>query len=343
MTTAQSSPQISIDWLRLTGPKENLHAAVEELAKYFGNPTFGKGRYFLNHGYHYGSAAIYFDHDNETPKEHTVVDIPGAALNELNHRQHITLARSLLMHGFRATRCDIAVDFFATPNLIRTIVDSCKAGQLCRARVYTPQEQVSINTRNAYGCNIGRRGKHGSGRYLRVYDKGLETGTKPEGQWVRWEAELSSDPANEALKAITTADNTKAVALSHCFGVCDFRENNGERHLERRPRCKWFQDILDDIEPARTTEKREQSTLHTFKRWMQNAVLPKLTTLSAATDTRMDVLLQILFEEHSPDPEHLEDPKVRSLCIELDTNPSHALKKLNNKRLVFVALEEGAA
>jgi len=319
------------------------HEAVKLLAQYYGNPTYGTGRYFLNAGYRFGSAAVYFDHEEEQRKDHSVVDLPGAAMSEISMSDAVDLLGDLLRLGFKATRLDIAVDLYCAPSLIEKVTQSCMNGELCRAKKFRPQHVQSGKDVTGYGCNIGDRGKMGSGRYLRVYDKGLETKEREQGHWVRWEAELSSEPANEACKALALNDDAVAVGIAHAFGVCDFRENTGSQHIDRRPRCKWFQDLLKQVEPERVVQSRTKSTVHSFKRWMQTAVLPKLETLSAATGNRMDQLLAILFDECMPDPEHLEDPKVRALCIETGTDPSVALQRLGNRRLVMLTAGEGAA
>jgi Replication initiation factor len=343
LTSPKTSHEVSLDWIRMSGPVGMRHEAVRLLAHYYGNPTYGTGRYFLNAGYRFGAAAVYFEQDDEQGKDHCVVDLPGSAMAEISMADAVTLLADLLGMGFRSTRLDIAVDLYCEPTLIESVTKSCMNGELCRAKKFRPQHVQSGQEITGYGCNIGDRGKLGSGRYLRVYDKGLETKERERGQWVRWEAELANEPANEASKALALNDDAVAVGIAHAFGVCDFRENSGAKHLDRRPRCKWYQDLLQNVEPQRVVQSRTKSTVHSFKRWMQSAVLPKMETLAAASGNRMDQLLQILFDECNPDPEHLEDPKVRALCIETGTDPSDAMRRLNNRRLVMIAVEDGAA
>ncbi len=317
------------------------HEAVKLLSGYYGNPTFGTGRYFLNAGYRYGAAAVYFDHEEDQGKDYCVVDLPGSAMSEIEMSQAVEIIESLFRLGFKAKRLDLAVDIYCAPNLIEKVTQSCHEGELCRARKFRPIHVQSGKELTGHGCNIGDRGKMGSGRYLRVYDKGLETKEREQGGWVRWEAELYAEPAQEAAFALVESDQIMAVALGHAFGVCDFRECTGDQHLERRPRCKWFVDLLKQINTRRVVQARTKSTIHSMKRWMQTAVLPKLETLSAATGNRMDVLLSILFDECVPDPEHLEDPKVRALCLEAGTRPDEAMQRMNHRRLVMMTAGEG--
>ena len=343
LTDPSTSHEVSLDWLRMSGPTAMRHEAVRLLAGYLGNPTFGNGRFFLSHGYHFGSAAVFFDHDVDDGKDHCVVNMPGSAMGELTMQDAVQLIESLLRIGFKATRLDIAVDLYETPDLIEKVTRSCMNDELCRARKFRPMHVQSGRELKGLGCNIGDRGKLGSGRYLRVYDKGLETQERAVGKWIRWEVELSNGPSNDACLALCDADCITVCALAFAFGACDFRVNTGSKHLNRRPRCKWFDDLIKQVEPTRCVQTRTKSTLHSMKRWMQTAVLPKLETLSAATGNRMDVLLSILFDECTPDPEHLEDPKVRALCIETGTDPAKAMERLENRRLVMVLVEDGVA
>ena len=339
LATPSERPSLSIDWLRMSGPRSQRHEALSLLSEYLGSATSGKGRHFLNSGFRFGNAGIYFDSDDDLRQDHCLVDIPGEGCSEFTFEQIREVMHELLLLGFKITRVDVALDLFTKSDLIDNVYNSCMSGELCRARRFKPQYEQSGAVVTAHGCNIGRRGKDGSGRYLRVYDKGLETQEEPQGTWVRWEAELSDEPGQEfALQFVQTADYTK-VALQHALGVCDFREVTGDHHIDRRPRCAWFQELLEEIRPTRVVKDRPKSTLHSWKRWMQTAVLPRMYTIAEATGNTVETFVAKVFGEQEPDPELLEDDKARALCIELDVRPSHALERIGNRRLILATSE----
>lgn len=341
LTDAESGYEICLDWLRLSGPRKMRNQAVELLTAYYGSATYGKGRFFLSNGYRFGNAGVFFDPDEEVARDHAVVDIPGEAMGEITMHQAIEIIDGLFKLGFKMCRMDIAIDLYSHTDLIETMTKSCMNGELCRAKKFEPKYVQSGKHLTGHGCNVGVRGKDGSGRYLRVYDKTLQTKTGDAGGWVRWEAELSDECAQEAAMQIVLEENFIQIALSHAFGVCDFREVTGSEHLHRRPRSKWFEDLIGRVQPTRVVQSRSKSTLHSFKRWMQTSVVPKLETLSAATGHSMDTLIDTLFGEFEPDAEHLEDSKVRALCIEAGGDPSEAMHRLGNRRLVMVSAGAG--
>lgn len=341
LTSDQAKHEVCLDWIRMSGPREMRHNAVEILSAYYGSATYGKGRYFLSNGYRFGNAGVYFDADEGTPRDHAVVDLPGEAMGEVSMLQAVKILESLFKIGFKMCRLDIAIDLYEHSGLINQVTESCLAGELCRSRKFEPKHTQSGKEITGHGCNVGVRGKDGSGRFLRVYDKSLQTKTGSAGDWVRWEAELADDCAQQAAMQIVEENDIVSVSISHAFGVCDFREVTGSAHVSRRPRCQWFEELLGEIQPTRVVQSRSKSTLHSFKRWMQTAVVPKLETLSAATGCRMDQLIDTLFGEFEPDPEHLEDHKVRALCIEAGSDPSEAMHRLGNRRLVLITAGAG--
>lgn len=336
LTEPNTGPRISIDWLRMSGPRSQRHEALNLLQAYLGSATYGKGRHFLNAGYRFGAGGVYFDADEELRYDHCIVDLPATLCAEFTIDQLRNAMTELLMLGFKITRVDVALDIFTMSDLIDNVYQSCMNGELCRARRFEPKYEQSGASVTAHGCNIGRRGKDGSGRYLRVYDKGLETKQSEQGTWIRWEAELSDGPGQDfAMSFVKNADYVQ-TAIEFALGVCDFRENTGDDHIDRRPRSAWYQALLDEIEPARTVKERVQSTVYTFKKWMETAVLPRLKTLAAASGKTLGSVTDQLFEEVHPDPEHLEDQKVRTLCLELGVDPSDAMHRLGNARLVLL-------
>ncbi|PCI11495.1 hypothetical protein COB72_00825 [bacterium] len=341
LTKSDTGYEICIDWIRMSGPRQMRHAAVDLLSTYYGSATYGKGRHFLNSGYRFGNAGVYFDADDQQVRDHAVVDLPGEAMSEVTMSQSVEILDGLFKLGFKMCRLDIAIDMYDKPDLIDMVTQSCLNGELCRARRFEPKYMQNGKQKVGHGCNVGVRGKNGSGRYLRVYDKNLQTKEGPAGGWTRWEAELSDDCAQEAAMQMVQASDLISVALSHAFGVCDFRIDTGSEHVSRRPRVEWFEELIGEICPSRVVQTRAKSTLHSFKRWMQTAVVPKLETLSAATGHSMGGLMSVLFGEFEPDPNHLEDHKIRALCIEAGADPSEALRRLGSRRLVLITAEAG--
>ena len=247
---------------------------------------------------------------------HCLAELPGKLIGELEHAEVRQIMHDLHVMGFKTTRVDIAVDFYNRPHLIDIINASCEAGELCRSKTYQHIVQRSGVAMTGHGINIGKRGKMGSGRYLRVYDKGLETKTLNPGNWIRWEVELSDACAQQFTTQYTTQDESVACCLSHALWVVEFREANGQR-LSRRPLAKWYQEFTEEVRPERVRAIRAKSTIESYARWIRIAVVPKLETIAAATRNSVGGVIKHIAGEVHPRVEHLQCPKVRTICLSM--------------------------
>ncbi len=312
-----ASTRILIDWLRLSGPRASVNAARRILVKHLGDLTPGKGRFIgLDLGEHIGTAGLFYSTDPSV--HHCVIELPATALAEIDPAVQLTLANELLWHGFKATRLDIAIDFYDRPDLIEQITTSCDLGELCHARRYTPVSTHSNQHLIAHGINIGARGKNGSGRYLRVYDKSLEQQRGEPGSWVRWEAELSDDVAAASLREILSVPAPFDTARRIALGVCDFRSVGGHRSASRRPRARWFTEFLAGLEQIRFVVSRPDPTPTTYVRWMAKAVLPKMRTIAAASTGSLEAFADQVAPEVRPNETYLGDAVVRGYLYAMD-------------------------
>jgi len=215
------------------------------------------------------------------------------------------MVRGLVGAGYwHATRIDVAVDFRGEGlRVVQDVISGCRRGEVTGARA----DNFKVHEQGRNGCrglgvSIGSRGKNGSGRFVRCYDKGLETGELSANEWHRFEAEFSKDVAATALTWILQGQVMKEngfepmlvrwrnweptpgweISAAQCaFGAMDFRECNGQRSLERRPRAAWFAALLGVIEPHRVRCRRlVMRSLEATGRWLGNQVMPTLVAMS---------------------------------------------------------------
>ena len=180
------------------------------------------------------------------------------------------------------TRFDVAVDFFGRDlGIVDSVVASCGRGELCGARLCDPRRPIRCNGDPVgNGVYLGKRGSDGSGRFIRVYDKGLESKTKPLGQWERWELECSGEVARSIAACMMYAwrmdgsPDVKHASLEFLTGwrrfgaevalnAVDFRESNGRSELDRRPRCSWWaitREGIGESKPVRDTERKKSES-----------------------------------------------------------------------------------
>ena len=103
-----------------------------------------------------------------------------------------------LMHdlealGVKCTRIDLAADDFTRKRLVMDVIhQAATAGHVVGFRCYDPRRPLkNMQTGQLAGdtAYFGKRGNHGSGRYVRFYDKGLESNGEVDS--IRYEVELS--------------------------------------------------------------------------------------------------------------------------------------------------------
>lgn len=317
---ADDGPIVSVDWLRFSGPRQQRQKALCLLESFFGDSKPGKGRFWLNSGYHFASGGLFFD-DCEQAKSHFTVELPSSLLAELDDPAQVQqLARELYTMGCKCIRADIAVDFFDQPNLIDLALESCENDQLTGSKTFMLTYGKSSRKSTGRTLNIGKRGKEGSGRFLRIYDKGLETKTKQPGEWIRWEAELSDDCSNQFIADYIDQTDDRGSCIAHAMGVCDFREEPHKR-LSRRPRCEWFQTLLGAVTPVTVKARRKSSNIYSKVRWFQTCVAPALRTIQHVTGHTLDQVVTQITGTVRPKQSKLQDVFIREVCASLGVSP----------------------
>lgn len=334
--TGGKSPSVRYDrrtitchWLRV------IHQAADHgriralLVERFGEPDQVRGRWFYEHGERFSNGILLLSGaiasrekervgDDEEQHEGTIcVDVCGSALDDLDSLERAQLCHDLSLGG-RVSRLDLAVDAFSRDRvgLIDRIVESCRKRELCGAKRWEPKASYDGADLVGYGVCIGRRGNLGSGRYLRVYDKGLEAGDRPAGQWERYEVEFSGDCAAEAAADVfRDVSGWEPRAWARVCGAVSFREDdssNGE--LARRTLCAWWAEWIAGIEPLPTVPTRVETTLQRHARWLRDTVLPTIARLADATRLPWtDALLELVGHDVKP---RAADKYMRSMLAE---------------------------
>lgn len=284
---------LGIDWLRFVGPDTHLERVRSWLISRTNvAPQPTKGRHCCEHGEVFTQGtSLMWGHNAGI----CIVEFTGAALAGMTEKQRHRAIRWLVDAGFRATRIDIAADFvWQALSLVDQAIASCKRDELCRARRFRPIEDRTATETHGKTVYLGLRGKEGSGRLGRVYDKGLETRTAPEGQWERYEVEFTKDTAERVAEMIAKASEWADVARSLLLGAFDFRRATGRRHLDDRPRVEWWAKVIGLLETIRITLPRPPAELHRFAKWAERCVFPTLLAMAQEARGDLDQLKSLL-------------------------------------------------
>lgn len=275
----------------------------------FGDPEEGRGRYFFakKRRYEGGAELLY---ESVQGRDECVVDLSGAVLGTMEQWESWQLLGALFRAGFtRVTRLDVALDFKAEDvRLVEAVRASCERAELTGAKRYGLMTEF-VGVRLATNMvRIGRRGNNGSGRFARVYDKGLESGKCGANKWHRFEVEYTGEVAGLAFSMLLQAelpgvDGVRMGDVARCvsweqqavamvLGAFDFREANGSRELKRRPRCKWWSALLGAVEGVRMRAKKaEASSLERTATWIRRCVMPTLVSMARRTGQEVGSVL----------------------------------------------------
>lgn len=276
-----------VDWLRFTGGPECL----EKVKRFLETATASRGEtqrgfsFFRSSTLYKGGAVLCTDHYGaEGPTGRCQVELSGSVLGAMDAEEVQRWSDTFVEFGMRATRSDVAVDLRGPAgSFVSQILDrleaAAKRGELVGARKWEPVIKYDSQGVCERQVRFGVRGSDGSGRFLRVYDKGLETGEAAEGEWVRFEVEFSDDCAKSVVHALLAAwhhwDSRGAVEETIrdvVFGSIDYREVTGTKRLSKRPRCGWWQEFTDAVGSARIRIKarRVAATAVGMGRWVGN-------------------------------------------------------------------------
>lgn len=303
----------SLDWIRVVVPIGLRDSLSDYLSSLFAcSPESCGGRYMMRSGGRRWSdyAGVYWDSE----RAEAVIDIWGGGCSHLGP-DAVAVLRTLTQHDHaRVTRLDLAIDRTdaAWSHLIPAARVSCLAGELLGARRWKTIEERSgsrlVNDGVAFGC----RGNMGSGRYLRIYDKGLEQRSDEQGVWVRWELECTGDLAGVAAAFVLREDhNSTESIMQFAFGSVEFRKVTGRRDRDRRPLVPWYEDLIRGLDTVRPTIPREPASAASWLHWAGVAVAQQVCRVADAMQMPVrDLLERLIDTERESDSPWLLGPAV---------------------------------
>lgn len=153
----------------------------------------------------------------------------------VNPSCHFPVIRQLVKAGVKTTRFDLAFDDRRGQVSVDDICNQLHSGTvISRWKSATANETLNLSSGGRQGRKV-QFGSKTSDAYLVAYDKGLETETAEEGEWVRWELRLSDEQANRFVTEFladspdaTDGDLREHVAIAKnqsgllCYDEADF-------------------------------------------------------------------------------------------------------------------------
>ncbi|MGD1915976.1 MAG: replication initiation factor domain-containing protein [Phycisphaerales bacterium] len=294
-----SGREASLDALRFSGPRH----AMPMFVRYFqfhcglGAPTRREaGGCFLPDGLEWGDIKLFYDGRSDG-KDHFVVEMMGGGCALLNRVSRVDwLVRYAITNGCKFSRLDIAIDLYGVnQRIIDRAIASCEAGEGVQFKVWERRESFSDkgHGRTVY---FGARGDKGSGRYGRLYEKGVQSGKAEAGRWIRYEVEFHRDCAQTV--AGICAHGTFKDAVACAYGAFDFRRkarNAGERaNARRRKQCGWWAEFIGSCHAVLVRAKARTTTIEGYRSWVHTAVMPGVASYAKVLGLSVEKFLQDL-------------------------------------------------
>lgn len=309
------SSEISVDWVTFCCHESRGKNLLELIFDTFGIENGETGFDVMGSqsgyelAYQHSELGLYFALGHSFPEAGCMVCVQGRACQSLGFdgvARLISEAKSSKILS-RVTRLDIALDFFGD---VKTAIDKaikdCQGGRLCRVKSWHPDVRYSGTEVVGETLYLGSRA---SERFVRFYDKGLETKTCQRGEWVRWEASFKGKTSDilsgardvgetNSLSFYSRGHVNSETVLEYLAGqalqVAEFREQGNGSNIERRKKVPWFRRLVErctsgNLQP-RVKVRKSPEAVETEK-WVSQVVLPKLKAFAECAGVALDDVL----------------------------------------------------
>jgi len=244
--------------------------------------------------------SLCFDEDPElrrkAHRDRITLDVPGSACDELTAPDLVLFTDCIQDLGGKCTRIDVFFDDYdrrVSLEELRTAIDKHDfSGFRIASKNQTLDRTKKENGGVTYDAvTLGRRGSAGSGKYLRVYDKNLES--KGEQNCTRWEVEFTQHYAEKVFKILAgTSGNIEcfAIACGALIGGCvKFVHRNGDKNIDRLEPYDWWEEIVEVLGVLSVRVGKKKNTLTGMMEWTERQFAPTLAVIGNAFKTARDL------------------------------------------------------
>jgi DNA relaxase NicK len=174
------------------------------------------------------------------------LEIPGQALDRITKTDLHLFLLSLNQFNPTCTRIDVFFDDFDRTINIGELHGIIKNHDYSGFRKGQVKQGFDSGRLIHDEVDFGKRGENGSGKYLRIYDKVLES--KGEKNCIRLEIEFTRKRAQivfERLSCVTSNEALATLCGALVAGSIKFVQRNGDKHISRLVVYDFWRDILD--------------------------------------------------------------------------------------------------
>lgn len=213
----------------------------------------------------------------ETVASEAYLSLPAGCLNLLEPNQQASLFAALHRMGAKCTRLDVRIDDYEKTVTIEEIAQAAKSGNFACFRSFRIIESgIMGNSRTGGTVEFGRRGKNGTGKFFRSYDKGVESGGKFE--CIRHELELSGERSANCFAILAQAPSELWPELIGGWirDAISFVDRSVSDRLGRCPLLGWWEQLIGKFNALSLSVERPKTTIEKAKKWLQKQVAPTI-------------------------------------------------------------------
>lgn len=289
---SQTPNEVGIHWLRISVPRQNLSRLLKFCCFYFGESTkdgYGLWSYDTRYLWSNG-ASLNYDCDAERAERvhhgKATLDVPGKALDSIEDLDLHLFLLSLRQFNPSCTRCDVFFDDYHRLNTPSGIHDIIKNRDYSGFRKGQLKQRFDGGKMIHDEVDFGTRGDNGAGKYLRVYDKALESDSKKD--CIRWEVEFAKERAHEVFDKLSQVTSIEAFATlcgALVGGSITFVHRNGEKNIGRLEVYSFWEQIKELLGTVVVRVSVKSTDIGGMYKWVYRQVSP---TMACLRDTFVD-------------------------------------------------------
>jgi len=283
---SQTKNEVGLHWLRISINRHYLPKVRAYLNFYFGESSqdgYGLWSYDTRYYWPNGASLNYDSASSRSDSVHNgkfTVEIPGQALDGIDQTDLHLFLLSLRQFSPTCTRCDVFFD-----NYKRTIKPA-DLHDIVKDHDYSGFRKTQIKQGHDCGrlihdeIDFGKRGPNGSGQYLRIYDKLLESEGKKN--CIRFEVEFTKERASKVFDKLSQVDSVDAFATlcgSLVGGSVKFVHRNGDKNISRLTVYDFWLEILELLGSVVIRIPTKETDIEGKYKYIYRQVTPTLALL----------------------------------------------------------------
>lgn len=283
---------LTVDGIRGTVPFEKLDCLIQYFKQICQvNPEhrdYSQNKYQVSAIFEPFGITIEWDVDEKRRKQHKnriLLTMSGSSLSGFPADSLFKLIQDLhFKFWFKGTRSDLAFDDYQKIIRPSEVNEFAKQGSYKGFGVHEFREG-SKKSGESEGATIyfGKRGKNGSGKFLRFYDKDIES--KGEIDAVRWEVEFTKQKAQKVLFELAMSEDLQEFSIkigAFIGGAIDFVEQSDCGKYNPIDRLAFWEQILHHLGAAVLRCPRPDGSIETTMEWIRTSVSPAIAKLIQA-------------------------------------------------------------